>query len=114
MSLLPAISDQCAGQEVKEDADRESTKWTVCLRQRWFLAIVHITNSITVNLCAREWLARNKTGSAAEFKTYYDGLSDGQKKSYNKLAAKKLVNGPVSDTTLLPTSCDLNRLSALS
>ncbi|KAG2137800.1 hypothetical protein BD769DRAFT_1384926 [Suillus cothurnatus] len=42
------------------------------------------------NLCAREWLARNKTGSAAEFKTYYDGLSDGQKKSYNELAAKKV------------------------
>ncbi|KAG2072439.1 hypothetical protein BDR04DRAFT_1153412 [Suillus decipiens] len=45
------------------------------------------------NLCAREWLTRNKTGSAAEFKTYYDGLSDGQKKSYNELAAKKVTAG---------------------
>ncbi|KAG2083937.1 hypothetical protein BD769DRAFT_1397845 [Suillus cothurnatus] len=42
------------------------------------------------NLCAREWLAHNKTGSAAKFKTYYDGLSDGQKKSYNELAAEKV------------------------
>ncbi|KAG1795575.1 uncharacterized protein BJ212DRAFT_1489680 [Suillus subaureus] len=55
------------------------------------------------NLCAREWLTCNKTGSAAELKAYYDGLSDGEKKSYDKLAAKKLVNGPISDTTLLPT-----------
>jgi hypothetical protein len=72
-----------------------------------FLAIVHIHKLHHSNLCAHEWLAHNKTGSAAEFKTYYDGLSDGQKKvrllshlssawtnifnqSYNELAAKKV------------------------
>ncbi|KAG2115263.1 uncharacterized protein F5147DRAFT_769721 [Suillus discolor] len=59
------------------------------------------------NLCAREWLTRNKTGSAAEFKIHYDGLSGAQKKSYDELATTKRVNGPVSDITLLPTSCDL-------
>jgi hypothetical protein len=42
------ISDQCAGQEVKEDADWESTKWTVCLRQRCSLPLYIFTNSITV------------------------------------------------------------------
>ncbi|KAG1839240.1 hypothetical protein DFJ58DRAFT_733462 [Suillus subalutaceus] len=45
------------------------------------------------NLCAREWLTHNKTGSAAEFKTYYDGLSEAQKKSYDELAAKKVAAG---------------------
>ncbi|KAG1797978.1 hypothetical protein EV424DRAFT_1352638 [Suillus variegatus] len=60
------------------------------------------------NLCTRKWLAHNKTGSAAKFKTYYDGLLEGQKKSYNDLTAKKLVNDSISDTILLQTSCDLS------
>ncbi|KAG1844007.1 hypothetical protein C8R48DRAFT_780465 [Suillus tomentosus] len=59
------------------------------------------------NLCAHEWLTRNKTGSAAEFKIHYDGLPGAQKKSYDELATTKWVNGPVSDITLLLTSCDL-------
>ncbi|OJA12591.1 hypothetical protein AZE42_06902 [Rhizopogon vesiculosus] len=41
------------------------------------------------NLCAREWLTRNKAGSAAEFKVYYDGLSAAERKSYDELAAEK-------------------------
>ncbi|KAG2045515.1 hypothetical protein BDR06DRAFT_978156, partial [Suillus hirtellus] len=42
------------------------------------------------NLCAHEWLTRNKTGSAAKFKIHYDGLSGAQKKSYDELTTMKI------------------------
>ncbi|KAG1718768.1 hypothetical protein EDB19DRAFT_1920085 [Suillus lakei] len=44
------------------------------------------------NLCAQEWLARTKNGSAAEFKLYYDGLLAAERMSYNDLAAKKIFS----------------------
>ncbi|KAG1787968.1 uncharacterized protein HD556DRAFT_1312392 [Suillus plorans] len=68
------------------------------------------------NLCAREWLTRNKTGSAAEFKVHYDGLSGAQKKSYDELATTKVAAGewPRSLSAIAGhsapsprTSCDL-------